>query len=419
MAMTRARILFISIWITSAFFMTGFFSNCATKESNNGTPFPTAIATSTPTATATPLPIKKLTFQGVGSGGIFDPSIAKDPTTGKLWMSYSAVNPSLMFPSQNKISPHTRLAYSINDGEDWTDIGPVNQVSDVNLPLAPPNNSGTWMNEVSTLAYESGAPANERWKLMWHTFIKINGAPYFQHAWISIKMAATPEALAGATALKLFTSYLYDSGNNQASAATNPPIATAPAIQIDTAFPQLNKCIVSEPGLYANSTALYLSLQCEQINDLANSNLNDRLVFLFKCSSPCNVANLASWTYLGRIFNRTESVAVEPAFNGGYAAPAIAETPEGIYLIVTPTQEPNSNYRGCTVFKFSNLDSATLEKTGGVPKVFRKVPGTDGLFRGACGFNGSSTASGIFLSELSENSINGIFQIFLSRVLPE
>ena len=201
-----------------------------------------------------PLTQKKLTFAGVGSGGIFDPSVTQDPTTGKLWMSYSAVEPSVLFPIANKISPHTRLAYSSDSGETWVDIGAVNVIRDVILPLAPPNDMGTWMNEVSTLVYDPGAPSGERWKLMWQTFMKINGASHFEHSWIAIKMASTPENLLTATAAKLFTYYGYDTANNSGAAVTNPPIATVPAIQIDTAFAQLNKCVIGEPGLFATAT---------------------------------------------------------------------------------------------------------------------------------------------------------------------
>ena len=199
------------------------FSNCATTPND---PSPVV---------ATPPAQKKLSFPGGGTGGIFDPSITKDPATGKLWMSYSAVEASIAYPTQNKISPNTRLAYSIDNGENWTDIGGANVITDVDLRplLLPPNNAGTWMNEVSSLVYDPGAVPTERWKLMWQTFMKINGAPRYEHSWIAIKMASTPENLLTAPATKLFTSYLYDTGNDSSGAATHPPIGTASSIQID------------------------------------------------------------------------------------------------------------------------------------------------------------------------------------------
>ncbi len=104
-------------------------------------------------------------------------------------MSYSAVDHSTMWPTQNTIAVHLQLAYSTDLGENWTDAGAVNQFSDVNISgLAPSLNAGTGVHEVSTLVYDPGAVANEKWKLMWHTFLKINGAPRFEHSWISLKM---------------------------------------------------------------------------------------------------------------------------------------------------------------------------------------------------------------------------------------
>lgn len=368
------------------------------------------------TSALDPAPVpKKLTVAGLTADGIFDPSIAKDPISGKLWMSYSAVNKSALFPTQNNISPHTRLAFSTDAGDSWTDIGAVNAISDVTLPLAAPNHAGTWMNEVSTLIYDPGANSGERWKLMWQTFLKINGVPHFEHSWIAVKMAATPEALAMAPAVKLFASFLYDTGNNSAASATAPPIATTPAIQIDTAFAQLKTCIMGEPSLYANSSAVYLTLQCEQFNDPANNNDNDRLIFLMKCTSPCNLTNAASWTVLGRLFNRSESTAVEPFYNGGYAAPALVSKADGVYLLVTPTEDPDTLYKGCTAFKFADLDRAQLEKSGGFPVIKQKIEGSIGKFRGACSYHGDETAGGVLQSELSALP-NGEFQIFSTHI---
>ena len=108
--------------------------------------------------------------------------------------------------------------------------------------------------------------------------------------------------------------------------------------------------------------------------------------------------------------------AVEPSYNGGYAAPALFETTSGVYFIATPTVQPDALYKGCTIFKFANLDTALFEKTSGVPTIVKKIEGTSNLFRGACGYNGSATASDVMLSELSSLT-DGIFQIFLTRAI--
>ncbi|HEX5635973.1 MAG TPA: hypothetical protein VFY78_02710, partial [Gammaproteobacteria bacterium] len=43
----------------------------------------------------TPLLPERLTFAGIGEHGIFDPAVTLDTDTGRLWMSYSAVDPSV------------------------------------------------------------------------------------------------------------------------------------------------------------------------------------------------------------------------------------------------------------------------------------------------------------------------------------
>ncbi len=338
----------------------------------------------------------------------------KDPVTGKLWMSYSAVNPSPTWgPTQNKVSVHTRLAFSLDQGETWTDAGGVNQIKDVTIPLAAPNNAGTWMNEVSTLVYDPGAALGQRWKIFYHTFLKINSGAHFDHSWIAYQAASTPEGLASAPPIKLFTSYAYNSASDNPVGFTSTPLSGPAAIQLDTAIhPDMNNCILAEPGIYATASALYMAIQCEKFG---TTTIIDRMIFLLKCNSPCNVTNAASWAYLGRLFNRAEATAAQPAFAGGYAAPALVKTPTGIYLVVTPTVEPDAIYRGCSVFKFANLDTAELVKSSGVPTLIAST-GNTSKFNGACGYTGDATASGMLRSELSDLSLDGEFQIFMDRI---
>ena len=352
-------------------------------------------------------PPLKLTFPGVGTGGVFDPSMTRDPATSKLWMSYSAVNKSGQFSTINTIAPHTRLAFSIDNGETWTDAGAVNQISDVALPLAPPNNAGTWVNEVSTLMYDPSAPSAQRWKLMWNTFLKIGGVGRFEHSWLAIKMAATPEQLATAPAVKLFTSYLYDIGNSSAATPTKPPIATGPAIQLDTTVVQLDHCLVSEPSLLATPAKLYLALQCEHF---ASNTQDDREVVLLSCASPCTMTDPSQWTFVSRVFDKAKSAALDPA-NAGFAAPALVTTDHGTFLLVTPTREPGTLYRGCWGFEIANLDTGTLV---GVPTVVVSLDGTPDKFNGACAYLGGA-ASGILRSEYTGEPDNE-FQIYMTRV---
>ncbi len=355
---------------------------------------------------------ERITFAGVGSHGIFDPSLALDPANGRVWMSYSAVEPSVSWPTQNIDVIATRLAYSDNNGKTWTDSGTiVNNFLDVNLPLASPNNAGTWVNEVSQLIYDPGAAVAERWKLLWHHYLIINGVRHFEHGWLGMKMADKPEDLGAAPEMKLFSGYLYDSSNNTAGGTSRSPVGGAPLVQLDTALdPALNTCVFTEPGMYASNSALYVGLQCEHLAD------SNRLIVLLKCASSSNPGSAASWSYLGTVLQKSDATAF--GFDSGFAAPGMFASAGSLYLVVTPVQTSGAPwpdyYNGCRIFKFSNIDSALLQKTGSQPTLIGSVDGSAGSFNGACGFHSSATNSGMLYSEANTSVIDK-FQVFMSH----
>lgn len=395
------------------------FNNCTKSKEDAvtiSTPDPQA-PPADPGSPNTPLAEKKLVFAGVGAGGIFDPSVTKDPASGFLWMSYSAVDNSVMWPTQNPISVHIRLAYSADNGETWIDAGAVNHFEDVNLSfLSPPLNAGTWVHETSTIVYDPGAAANQRWKLMWHTVLKINGDLRFEHTWMALNTASTPQGLLTATTTKFITSYLYDTNNNSGSWPTQPPIAGAASIQLDTALTAtLNTCILAEPSLFANANTLYMALQCEKFNDISTTADDNRWIVLLKCASPCTMTNVSNWSFVAKIFEKADGVAVDPVFSGGFSAPAITETSTGTYLIVTPTEDPYARYRGCRVYKFSNIETGQLEMENGAPKLYASLGPTRDTFNGACGYIGGSV-SGILRSHLGQANPSWDFQILLTRI---
>lgn len=355
-----------------------------------------------------PLP-SRLVVSGVNNLGIFDASLAQaDPN--KLWMTYSHVLTSPKWgPSQNGIVVATRLAFSNDSGKSWSDAGEVNSFLDVVIPLATPFNAGTWVNEVSSLVYDSGATPNEHWKLIWHHYLIINSDRRFEHGWIGLKMASTPEGLAAATEIKLFGAAGYDTANNSLGGPTSPPVGGAPAVQLDTAIhAALNNCLFSEPSLYSNSGALYLSLLCKQL-----AAPYDSLIVLLKCANPCNMAQASSWSYLGTLLNNSDASAA--GFSGGYSAPQLVESDGKSYLIATPVENPGDLYRGCRVFRFADLESGALERTGGIPNIVTQINGTRGSFNGACTYHSSSSGSGVIYSEVNPSEAE-VFRLFRSGV---
>lgn len=382
---------------------------CAPSSDGSGsTPAPVPIPTPQP---------ERITFTGMGANGIFDPSIARDPASARLWMSYSAVDPSVMWPTLSVDAVATRLAFSDDNGKTWTDSGMiVNSFLDVNLnpPLASPLDAGTWVNEVSQLIYDPDAISAEKWKILWHHYLTLNRLPVddrrrFEHGWIAMRMAATPEGLAAAPEIKLFAGKIYDTGNN---------VTGTPLVQLDTLDPALNSCAVfTGPGMVAAAGALYVSLQCEAFDLTVSPPAPiDRLIVLLKCANG-SCGSAASWSYQGTVLNKSNADAF--GFDDGFADSGLFAAAGSVYLVVTPVQKIGAPwpayYNGCYVFKFADIDAALLQKTGAQPTLIGAVNGTSGSFNGACGYHASASNSGMLYSELVTSATDR-FQMFMSHI---
>ncbi len=371
-----------------------------------------------PTPVPTPtLPPERITFAGVGANGIFDPSIARDPVSGRLWMSYSAVDPSPMWSAQiaDTDAIANRLAYSDDNGKTWTDSGViVNNYLDVTIPLASPYDAGTWVNEVSQLIYDPDAIDAEKWKILWHHYLVLNRLPVddrrlFEHGWIAMKMAATPAGLAAAPEVKLFAGTIYNTDNN---------VTGTPLLQLDTLNPALNNCAVfTGPGILASTGALYVSLQCEVLDLTVAPPVHlNRLIVLLKCAGG-SCGSAMSWSYRGTVLQKTDATAF--GFDDGFGDSSLFAAAGSVYLVVTPIQKVGAPwpayYNGCRVFKFTDLDTALLQKTGAQPTLIASVNGTAGSFNGACAYHSSANSSGMLYSELKP-TLTDRFQIFMSHV---
>lgn len=351
---------------------------------------------------------EKIDFGAISNHGIFDSSLTFDDSSGRLWMSYSGVDSSALWPSQNIHAVKTLLAYSDNNGASWVNEGTVlNNFTDVTLSAVAPNNAGTWQHEVSKIIYDAAAPANERWKVFWHHYLVVNNVRLFvQHGWIGYKQASTPQGLSAATEIKLFAGSSYHAINNtQGNVTTQSPLGGLPAIQLDTIHADLNSCLLfTEPAVLISANKLHLALQC-------SSGGSDHKIVLLNCNLPCDVSNGASWNYVGTAL--TESNAV----NNGYlyfAAPQLFQKDNNTYLMVSPvTNNPISgSYNNCLVFQFDGLSNGEL--VGGVlPSIIKTISGTSNTFNGACSYNENASSSGFILGEITSDFSE--FQLFMTK----
>jgi hypothetical protein len=334
----------------------------------------------------------EISFAGVGPRGIFDPSLALDPGTGRIWMSYSEVRDSVMWPGQNTVV-QTRLAWSDDAGANWSDAGiQVNLAQDVILPLAPPNNAGSWIHEVPTIVFDPGAPANERWKIVWHRYLQVNGVQHFEHGWIAMKTASAP---AGPWSLerKLFTGSLYD--------PINDTIIGPPEVRLDQLDADLNFALVfSEPGLVATADSLYVAILA------AGATSPDQEIVLVKLPHASGV-----WEYKGALLTNAQD---GPFFGvDGFSAPELYLKDSTHYLLVTP--QTSDLYSGTYGFAILDLENATIERSGGLPVPILQHMGTAGSHNGATGYIPEATASGFIYSEALP-TLPLFFRIYASRL---
>ena len=382
------------------------------------------------TPAPSPLPPERVVFSGAGDLGIFDPSVTRDPATGRLWMSYSSVDTSIYYPSSQYWAVSIRLAFSDDNGASWQDAGVVVAPSVETLvgPLTeahptasiPAGSQGIWQSETSSLIYDPSAPPSERWKLIWMQYLNANLTSYFaDYGWIAMSAAPTPLALETATPIKLFGGAGLQADSSITVAPVFSPTAGAPALQLNTDLTptvggadtaELTLCIFAEPGLHATDTALYLAIFCA---DATTMPITEYLVY-FKCASPCNMTDAASWEYLGRLL--TPADAQSATGDDHYQAPALVEKNGNTYLLVTPVDTSVDNrYNGCRLYEFNNIDISQLRSQSGQLLEAARIDGIAGTHHGACAaYNGLD--GGMLFSQFEPAAVVETFNIYKSQI---
>lgn len=387
---------------------------------------------SSPAPAPAPPPVpERVFFNGAGDLGIFDPAVAKDPGSGRMWMSYSSVETSMYYPSSTYWAVSIRLSFSDDNGVTWQDAGvmvaPKAELTVGPLVEAHPDgpvlagSQGIWQNEMSSLIYDPSAPVAERWKLIWIQYLNANLISFFvDYSWVAMKMAASPLELAMSTPVKLFGGAGLQPDNTITTSPVFAPIGGAPMIQLNTDLTrsvgiadrtELTLCVFAEPGLHATNSFVYLTIFCA---DAATMPLTEYVVY-FRCASPCSMTNAASWEYIGRLLNPADALAASGEEH--FQAPAMVEINGKTYLMVTPVDATAANrYISCRVYEFVDVNTNQLVRSSGQLVEVTLVDGVAGTHNGACAaFSGLD--GGILLSQFEVMNAAETFNIYKSNVV--
>ena len=243
--------------------------------------------------------------------GVFDPNLARDPETGRLWMAYSGVSGPA---GSGLVSTH--LAYSDDDGTTWCHAGVVNQARDVpreEQPARVAGSNGHWNHEVAAIVNDPAAPAQARWRLVWHRYLHVADSDpatddrRFEYGWIAQRTAASAEALLTAPETKLFAAAAY-SALPEVEAYNDAVTGGRPLWRLDR-DPDLAGCLaVTEPGVIASGGAFYVAMFCFRAAE-------DQDIVLVRLTH-----GTGEWAYVGTLLTTRDAAAINPALVGFNAA---------------------------------------------------------------------------------------------------
>src|SRR5262245_10581421 len=237
-----------------------------------------------PTADVTPASPVRITVSGLGHSMIFDPSFERDALTRQLWMSFSTSTPAT--PLRQGEAVHTQVAHSDDDGRTWALDGLVNESVDTAFPVV-----GAWDYETSRLFEDPFVPPNTngRWNLIFHRFIKVGSEPHFDHGWIGLRTAPSPQPGNWSTEKKLIVVTAYNRANDS--------ILGIAEVSVSNLHSDLANCqVVGEPGALAQADGWYISIDCAN----ANARLG-RIVLLRRLRST------GAWAYLGTLLDNSDA----------------------------------------------------------------------------------------------------------------
>jgi len=321
------------------------------------------------------------------NNGVYDATVETDPSTGRVWMVYSGVE---RLNDYNLISTH--LGYSDNGGASWNYSGIINRWEEVpsqNFPAEYSDASAAfWQHEVPSIVYDSGAPENERWRILWHRYLHVddniegNDDRKITYGWIGTKAAPNPDGLLTAPEQKLFSAFGYHL--TPEIAAYNNAFLGLPELKLDDVHPELdNTFAYTEPGMLSWDEDLYVSL--------VRPAIEDGTVVLIKFNHLTS-----NWEYVGTLLDGMDAKNLNANWFS-FSASDIFLVSDKTYMLVSPVI---NNYDGTLLFEINLNTARVIRNEDGLPQIllaFEKTPGV--IQTGVSTYDEGLTATGILIGD--------------------
>ena len=180
----------------------------------------------------------------------------------------------------------------------------------------------------------------------------------------------------------------------------NDTLNPEPRVPLFTLPTQMNDCLaLTEPAALAAPDGFYLALHCAHATNTGSRSV---LVKVRNINASSTVLE-----YKGSLLSSNDVTKFVAQYKFQYPELSSTVTFSGedlfvknglVYLLASPSS--NTNYMGCALFKVTNLNTASVQRTGsGAPQMLKYIPGTINTHRGACTYSAQSTASGAALSQ--------------------
>jgi len=332
--------------------------------------------------------------QQIGEDGVFDPSLTVGEN-GRLYMSFSAVNPNSAHPFPHDRTVSTYLARSNDNGRTWNILDrPANGIDNIKSG----DDLVSWHHEVSTILHDNlaGSPP---WVLISHHYPKLEGERQFKYGWIALKTAGTFEELTRAAETKLFVGKAFTQGMQS-------PLLGDPVLALHDLHGDLAHCaVLTEPALLANENGIFLALTCVEARIFWQIH---HKIILLTCDRPCNPAKRDAWRYVATLLDEADAAKSTADY---YTAADLVADGNSALLIASPVSDTpfDDAYNGCDVFRFADIEEGKLAGENGEAKRLSHTEGSPGSFSGACAqtFNPDLT----LLSQLSIRNGRPYFSI--------